>query len=86
VSNGELAGQRDPKVGLCSICNRASTLVGAKGVTFWRCGESDSDAAFRRYPTLPVEDCARFEPGSPKTGNLAAESGRDPGTGSCDDA
>ncbi len=73
MSNGELAGQRDPKVGLCSICNRASTLISAKGITFWRCDRSDSDAAFRRYPTLPVEDCGGFKPGSPKTGILPAD-------------
>jgi hypothetical protein len=64
--------QRDPEVGLCSICNRASILVSANGITFWRCNRSDLDATFRRYPTLPVEDCSGFERGSPKTGNLPA--------------
>ncbi len=70
---GELAGQRDPKVGLCSICKRASILASAKGFSYWRCGRADSDAAFRRYPTLPVEDCAGFELGSPQTRNLPAD-------------
>jgi hypothetical protein len=73
MPNVNPAGPRDPKVGLCSICNRASTLVGAKGTTFWRCNRSDLDAAFRRYPTLPVEDCGGFKPGSPKTGILPAD-------------
>ncbi len=66
MPNAEFAGQRDPKVGFCSICNRASTLIGAEGNTFWRCDRSDSDPTFRRYPTLPVEDCGGFEPGPPK--------------------
>ena len=72
MSNEEFEDQRDPKVGCCSICNHASTLIGAKGTPFWRCDQSDSDAAFRRYPTLPVEDCARFERGSPKNGTRPA--------------
>jgi hypothetical protein len=73
MPNAEFAGQRDPKVGFCSICNRASTLIGAEGNTFWRCGRSDTDATFRRYPSLPIEDCKGFEPGSPKTGTLPAD-------------
>ena len=73
MPNGGSTGQRDPTVGCCSICNHASILVGAKGILFWRCGRADSDAAFRRYPTLPVEDCAGFERGSPKTGNLPTD-------------
>jgi hypothetical protein len=72
MPNGGIADQRDPKVGSCSICRHASTLVGAKGILFWRCNQSDSDEAFRRYPTLPVESCAGFERGSPKTGTLSA--------------
>jgi hypothetical protein len=65
--------QRDPEVGLCSICNRASILVSANGITFWRCNRSDLDAAFRRYPSLPVENCAGFEQGTPKARSLPAE-------------
>jgi len=72
VKRGELEEQRDPKVGLCSICDRASTLVSAKGVTYWCCDRSNSDAAFRRYPTLPVEDCLGFERTSPKLENPTA--------------
>ena len=73
MPNGGFTDQRDPAVGCCSICNHASTVVGAKGITFWRCSQSDSDPAFRRYPTLPVEDCAGFERGSPKAGILPAD-------------
>ncbi len=83
---GKLAGQRDPKVGLCSNCKRASILTSAKGFSYWRCGRADSDAAFRRYPTLPVEDCAGFEFGSPQTRNLPADQERDPMLGSRDAA
>jgi hypothetical protein len=73
MPSGGSTDQRDPMVGCCSICSHASTLVGAKGITFWRCGHSDSNAAFRRYPTLPVEDCAGFERGAPKSGTLPAD-------------
>ena len=66
------AHQDDPKVGLCTICNHASTLTSTKGTTFWRCNQSDLDTTIRRYPTLPVEDCQSFKPGSPKTGTLPA--------------
>jgi hypothetical protein len=73
MTGGELAEQRDPKVGLCSICNHASTLVGAKGITFWRCDQSDTDSSVRRYPTLPVGHCAHFESRPPKSGMHPAE-------------
>jgi len=68
VPDRESAGERDPRVGCCSICSRASTVTSAQGSRFWRCGRSELDPAFPRYPTLPVDECAGFERVSPKRG------------------
>jgi hypothetical protein len=47
--------------GLCARCRFARTRDSARGSRFWRCGRSDFDAAFPRYPPLPVWRCAGFE-------------------------
>jgi hypothetical protein len=73
MAHGDIEGQRDPQVGLCSICEHASPLVSAKGVTYWRCGRAGLDAAFPQYPPLPVADCAGFEPEPAKSGKPIAE-------------
>jgi hypothetical protein len=33
----------------------------ARGSQFWRCTRADVDAAFVRYPQLPVLECAGYE-------------------------
>ena len=71
--HGDPVEQRNPEVGLCSICDHALRRVSAKGGTYWCCDRASSEAAFRRYPALPVEKCAGFEPESPKTGNPTAK-------------
>jgi hypothetical protein len=38
----------------------------ARGSEFWRCARSDDDARFRKYPPLPVRECAGHEPGEPQ--------------------
>lgn len=52
-----------PEVGLCSACRHTLRQASARGQRFWRCRRSDTDAAFRRYPPLPVQECAGFESG-----------------------
>ena len=47
--------------GLCATCRWARAVESARGSTFLRCGRSDLDAAYRRYPSLPVLRCAGFE-------------------------
>lgn len=50
-----------PSPGLCAACRWARVVGSARGSAFLRCGRSDLDPAFRRYPPLPVLRCAGFE-------------------------
>jgi len=50
-----MAGVLNP--GLCATCEHAKILSSDRGSTFYRCGLSDTDPRFRRYPTLPVLKC-----------------------------
>lgn len=52
--------------GLCATCLHLE-VVGSKRSVFVRCGLSDADARFPRYPRLPVRRCAGWQ--------------RDPGAG-----
>ncbi len=47
--------------GLCARCEWARTIESAKGSRFLRCGRSDADPRFPRYPPLPVLTCDGFE-------------------------
>lgn len=47
--------------GLCASCRWARVIESARGSAFLRCGRSDLDAAYRRYPPLPMLRCAGFE-------------------------
>lgn len=58
--------------GLCGRCRHARRLRSDRGSAFWRCGLSDSDARFPRYPRLPVLACA---------GHEAGDDGREAGAG-----
>ena len=47
--------------GLCKHCRWATVVTSGKGSVFLRCGLSDSDKRFARYPVLPVGRCDGFE-------------------------
>ena len=49
---------RDP--GECGTC-RYRSLVSSRRSVFLRCGLSDLDPGFGRYPELPVRGCSGFE-------------------------
>ena len=50
----------DPtRVGLCFRCVNART-VETRRALYWRCGVSDTDPRYERYPRLPVLQCAAF--------------------------
>ena len=51
--------------GLCALCRHSRRVEGARTL-FWRCARSDTDAAYPRYPALPVLRCAGFEPPAPQ--------------------
>lgn len=46
--------------GLCATCAHARAVASARGSTFWRCGLSERDPRFPKYPRLPVLACAGF--------------------------
>lgn len=45
---------------LCESCLHMRRIESGKGSTFLRCGLSDEDSRFPRYPPLPVKECAGF--------------------------
>lgn len=46
--------------GRCATCRHARVLA-SKTSAFLRCGRSDDDPRFPRYPGLPVVRCAGWE-------------------------
>lgn len=50
------------ETGLCAACRWARGVENARGGRFTRCGRSDEDAQFARYPRLPVVRCEGFAP------------------------
>jgi hypothetical protein len=56
-----------PEPGLCAACAFAA-VVRSKRSAFLRCGRSDSDPTFPRYPRLPVLACAGFARRPPPAG------------------
>lgn len=56
------------RVGLCARCRHARVQASARGSRFWRCLRADTEAAYLRYPPLPVRLCPGFESGRPGSG------------------
>jgi hypothetical protein len=52
------------RVGLCAGCRHARVMGNHRGNDFWRCGLSDADPRFDRYPAIPVHRCAGFSAGT----------------------
>ncbi|MCH9650465.1 MAG: hypothetical protein K0U98_19685 [Deltaproteobacteria bacterium] len=48
------------RAGLCARCDFLRTLGNRKGSVFVFCWRSQEDAAFTRYPPLPVLSCRGF--------------------------
>jgi hypothetical protein len=51
--------------GLCGACRHSKIITSDKGSTFYRCGLSDTDPRFPKYPRLPVIQCAGWTPLQP---------------------
>lgn len=51
-----------PTIGLCATCRHARRTANRRGSEFWQCGRAEDDPAYRRYPELPVAECAGHEP------------------------
>jgi hypothetical protein len=55
-----------PPAGQCESCRFARAQRSARGSDFLRCGRSDDDPTYLRYPPLPVTNCAGYESGTPE--------------------
>ena len=65
MSNVEQENRRlsDAETGLCAHCAHAREIQTTGRSAFVRCGRSDADPHFPRYPTLPMHTCTGYEPG-----------------------
>jgi len=51
-----------PRIGLCARCRFMRQMKSDRGATFYLCQRSATDAAFPKYPRLPVLQCGGYEP------------------------
>lgn len=50
-------------VGLCLTCVHARSITHPRGGDpYWRCGLSDADNRYPKYPRLPVKQCSGYDP------------------------
>jgi hypothetical protein len=49
-------------IGLCGHCRFMRQMKSDRGTVFLLCERSATDAAFPKYPRLPVLHCAGYEP------------------------
>ncbi|GMV99856.1 MAG: hypothetical protein AMXMBFR84_09950 [Candidatus Hydrogenedentota bacterium] len=62
MADERACGISDAAVGLCLSCRHARRIRHPHGGNdYWRCGLSDVDSRFPKYPRLPVSDCEGFE-------------------------
>jgi hypothetical protein len=60
--------ENDPKAshalraGLCADCRFMRVMESDRGSIFYLCGLSSTNAAFPKYPRLPVRQCSGHEP------------------------
>ena len=56
--------RRDARIphvaGLCGTCSYRRSVTSAKGSVFVRCGLSETDERFPKFPRLPVLACSGF--------------------------
>jgi hypothetical protein len=51
--------------GLCNKCQHMREVLTGKGSRFLRCGLSDTNNRYAKYPPLPVMRCGGYQPGEP---------------------
>ena len=54
-------GPASPPPGLCGTCRHARVIASDRGQRFLRCGLSDTDPRYARYPLLPIAVCAGYD-------------------------
>lgn len=73
-----LAMSHDPylaRVGLCVSCKHARSIESARGSTFWLCEASKTDPRLKKYPQLPVRQCAGYRASSGEVDAVEAHDG-----------
>lgn len=50
----------EPDPGLCATCTHMRAVRSAREQVFYRCGKSDTDPHFPRYPVIPVCRCEGY--------------------------
>lgn len=50
-----------PRAGLCETCEHQQLVPNTRGSTFSLCRRSREDAAYPRYPRLPVLSCPGYQ-------------------------
>jgi hypothetical protein len=53
-----------PRAGLCDSCVHQRLVPNTRGSVFSLCERSRTDPGYPRYPRLPVNACAGYEPRS----------------------
>jgi len=61
MSGREGAKGCESNAGLCASCRYSRAIESARGSNFIMCERSATDAAFAKYPRLPVLQCAGYE-------------------------
>lgn len=55
----------DDRVGLCLDCRHARLVRSRTDQDYYRCGRSDDDGRYPKYPRLPVLTCDGYQPIEP---------------------
>jgi hypothetical protein len=55
------SGAAGDRIGLCADCRFAVRQGTRRGAIFFRCARAERDAAFARYPPLPVRRCPGYD-------------------------
>ena len=50
--------------GLCARCRHHIAIVSDRGSRFVQCGLARADPRFPKYPVVPVQACAGYDPDS----------------------
>jgi hypothetical protein len=57
------------KAGLCDTCRHQKLVRNTRGSSFSMCERAKLDDRYPKYPRLPVESCAGWEPREPAGGS-----------------
>ena len=49
------------RAGLCAVCQHVRIVESGRGSRFYMCTEAQRDGRLKKYPPLPVLQCAAFK-------------------------